>query len=370
MELSALASRYGNFYAPAFAVRLGQRDLTRDLLLAVSQVEVDLVLGAATRFSFTVVNCYDIKSHSFITGRGEQALELLRFGAEVTIAIGYGDARTVPVLTRGMITEISTSFPEAGTPELAISGYDFAFPMTTGKNSRTWNKALDSDAAQEIAGFHNLNPNIQPTDPRHPKIEQNQESDFEFLKKLADRNHYELYVDENRTLHFRKPNDTGTAVVRLLWGQGLISFKPEANLAGQISKVEVYGWNPKTKEKIVGTATAGEESGKAGKDKSAGEQLRQFVRDPAKQPVLRIRQPVTDMAEAQKRAKAALNERAKRFLTGDAEAIGLPEIRPDCNVEIDNLGTPFSRTYYVQQATHKIDGNGYRTRFKVKETAL
>ena len=45
-------------------------DLTRDLLLAVNQVEVDLVLGAAARFSFTIVNCYDVKSHSFVTGRG------------------------------------------------------------------------------------------------------------------------------------------------------------------------------------------------------------------------------------------------------------------------------------------------------------
>ena len=63
---------------------------------------------------------------------------------------------------------------------------------------------------------------------------------------------------------------------------------------------------------------------------------------------------------------AALNERAKEFLTGDAESIGLPEIRPDSNVLIDDLGE-FSKTYYVQRATHKIDSNGYRTRFKVKE---
>ena len=172
------------------------------------------------------------------------------------------------------------------------------------------------------------------------------------------------------TLHFRKQNDRASAVVRLVWGQGLLSFKPEANLAGQIAKVEVYGWDPKKKEKIVGVARAGEESGKDSKGKSPGEQLKSFVKDPDKQPVLRLRQPVFTKAEADKRANAALNERAKQFLTGDAEAIGLSEIRPDTNVEIDNLGAPFSKTYYVQQATHKIDSNGYRTRFKVKETAL
>ena len=48
MELTALSSRYGNFFAPAFSLKIGGDDLTRDLLLAVAQVEVDLVLGAAS----------------------------------------------------------------------------------------------------------------------------------------------------------------------------------------------------------------------------------------------------------------------------------------------------------------------------------
>jgi phage protein D len=370
MELSQLSDRYGHFYAPAFAVRLGRDDLTRDLLLAVSQVEVDLALGAAARFSFVIVNSYSIKAHGFLTGRGARVLDLLKFGAEITISMGYGDSKAVPLMASGLITEITTNFPETGLPELAISGYDHSFPLTIGKNARTWTKALDSDAAQEIASFHNLDSNIERTQERHPQIEQNQESDFEFLKKLAERNHFELYVDEKKTLHFRKPNDTAGAVVRLVWGEGLLSFKPEANLAGQIARVEVYGWDPKKKEKIVGVARAGEESGKDARGRSAAEQLKTFVKDPDKQPVLRLRQPVFTRAEAEKRANAALNERAKQFLTGEAEAIGLPEIRPDRNVQFDNLGAPFSKTYYVQQATHKIDGNGYRTRFKVKETAL
>jgi Bacteriophage probable baseplate hub protein len=370
MELAILSDKYGNFFAPAFAVRVGRVDLIRDLFLAVSQVEVDLKLGELARFTFTVVNSYSAEDRTFLTGRGYKVLELLKFGAEVDICIGYGDARSVPVVASGMITEITTNFPETGTPELSIAGYDHAFPLSIGKNSRTWHNALDSTAVHEITSFHNLNANIETTKERYPQIEQNQESDFEFLKKLADRNHFELFVDEHRTLHFRKPNDTATAVVRLAWGEGLLSFKPEANLAGQIAKVEVYGWDPKKKEKILGVARAGEESGKKGNGKSAGERLKAFVKDPDKQPVLRLRQPVFTQAEAEKRALAALNERAKQFLTGEAETIGLPELRPDRTVMLDNLGAPFSKTYYVQQATHKIDSTGYRTRFKVKETGL
>jgi len=368
MELVTLSKGYGNFYAPAYAVRLRGNDLVRDLIVAVSQVEVDMVLGAASRFTFTVTDCYSHKLRAFKTGRGADVLNLLTFGAEIEVCMGYGDARSMPVIVSGIITEITTSFPDGGSPELAVSGYDHGFPLTVGKNSRTWKKAQDSDAAHEIASFNNLDEKIETTKEKHAQIEQNQESDWEFLKKLADRNHYELYVDERRTLHFAKPNDKADAVVRLVYGEGLLSFKPEANLAGQISKVEVYGWDPNTKKTIIGTATAGEESGLAGK--SAGQHLDGLVRDPSKKPTLRLRQPVFTQAEADQRAKAALNERAKQFLTGEGETIGLPEIRPDRNVELASLGVPFSKIYYIQQATHKIDSNGYRTRFKVKETGL
>jgi phage protein D len=368
MELATLAKTYRDFYAPTFSVRLRRDDLVRDLVVAVSQIEVEMVLGAASRFSFTITDCYSEKLHAFKTGLGADLLPLLSFGSEIEIGMGYGDAKSVPVGLSGIVTEITTNFPDAGSPELAVSGYDHGFPLTVGKNSRTWTKAQDSDAAEEIASFNNLDANIETTQEKHAQIEQNQESDWEFLKKLADRNFFELYVDERSRLHFGKPNDKADAVVRLVYGQGLLSFKPEANLAGQVSKVEVYGWDPKDKKTILGSATAGEESGLTGK--SAGQYLNSLVRDPQKRPVLRIRQPVFTQSEANQRAKAALNERAKQFLTGEGETIGLPELRPDRNVELAGLGIPFSKIYYIQQATHKIDSGGYRTRFKVKETGL
>lgn len=370
MELATLSRNYGDFYVPVFAVRVDREDLVRDTLVAVSQVSVDMMLGGAARFSFTVTNAYNIEMRAFATGRNKKLLDILTFGAEVEVCMGYGDARTTPLMLSGVITEISTNFPDAGTPELEVSGYDHAFPLTTGQNTRSWSRASDSDAVHDIASFHNLQSDIQSTKEKRAQIEQNQESDFDFLKKLADANHFELFVDAQRVLHFHAPHDRGDAVVRLAWGEGLISFKPEANLARQVSRVEVYGWDPARKQKIVGVAQAGQESGLEAQGNSAGEHLNAFVRDQSKRPALRIRQPVFTQAEANQRAAATLNERAKEFLTGEAEAIGLPEIRPDRNVFLDKLGEPFSKTYYVNQATHKIDANGYRTRFKVKETGL
>jgi phage protein D len=118
----------------------------------------------------------------------------------------------------------------------------------------------------------------------------------------------------------------------------------------------------------VGVANAGEECGRRGN--SAGQALETLVMDPRKRPTLRIRQPVFTQSEANQRARAALDEHASKFLTGEGETIGLPLLRPDSNVKLSKLADRFSKTYYIQEATHKIDANGYRTRFKVEETRL
>jgi uncharacterized protein len=367
VDMPALSSRHGAFYAPAFTVKVGGRDLPRDLGIAVSQVEVDRALGAMGRFSFSVVSCYDMQQRAFISQTGMDVLSLLSFGASVDVAVGYGDHSRLSTVMRGLITEIGTSYPDAGVPELTVSGYDPLFLLTLGKRSSSYRDRSDSDVVELLARESQLATNVQTTQERHAQIEQNQESDFDLLKKLAERNHFEFYVDSDKRLRFGPPNDKGEGVVSLGWGQGLLSFKPEANLAAQVSEVVVYGWDPERKQAIVGRARAGEESGLDPSRSSGGERLRTAV---GKAPVLEVRQPVFTQAEARRRAQAILNDHAKRFLTGDAECIGLPELLPDQNVTFSQLGSPFSKTYYIQQTVHKVDTSGYRTRLKVKETSL
>jgi phage protein D len=378
MKLADLSNGYGDFYAPAFLLRLGGVDVVRQLLLAVSQVEVELVMNDASRFSFTLVDCFDQEVGRFLTGHGDDLLEVLTLGAEVEVCIGYGDASSTPTALLGQVATISTNFPETGAPELVVAGYDHGYPLTLGKNSDSWRDRKDSEVVQQIANFHHLDADIEDTGERRPQTEQNQKNDWDFLKDLARRNsapgerqHFEVYVEpgavgSNPTLYFGKPRVGAAPVAILKWGAGLLSFKPEANLAGQVSEVEVYGWDVRNKQPIVGRARADAVSGPGGK--SIAQHVGALVHAPERQPKLRVRQPVFTQAEADTRANAALDDVTRNFLTGDAECIGLPELRPDRTVELTNLGLAFSGIYYIEQATHRLDSGGYRTRFKVRET--
>jgi uncharacterized protein len=369
MKLVEFSNRYHDFYAPTFVVRLNGTDLMRDHLVAVSQVEVNLKLGVASLFSLTLTNCYSHKRHKFLTGNDDDLLEAITFGAKVEISMGYRDEQSTSLMLSGIVTEISTNFVESGSPEIAVAGMDNGFLLTIGKNSRSWSRRKDSAVANEIAALHNLNTVIEQTREERPHIEQNQQSDWEFLKTLADRNqNYVLFLDAKNQLHFAGRNNNASDVVELTYGQGLLSFKPEANLANQISRVEVYGWDRNNAKPIVGVASAGQESGRRGR--SAGQVLETVVTDPSKRPTLRIRQPVFTQSEANQRAQAALDQHAEKFLTGEGESLGMPLLRPDSNVKLSELADRFSKTYYIQETTHKIDSNGYRTRFKVEESGL
>ena len=146
----------------------------------------------------------------------------------------------------------------------------------------------------------------------------------------------------------------------------LINFSPTLTLSKQVGKVTVRGWDPKTKEKIVYTATkndlpglGGDSGGTSGPE--AAEKRLQNKQDTV------VDAPVSSAQEARDLAISLLRERAYEFITGSGQVIGLPDLRPGDNVELTGLGKRFSGVYYVKKVEHAIGSSGYRTQFEVRK---
>ena len=367
LTLVQLEQAHLNFYVPSYRILVNGNDLLRKLFLEITTVQVDNTLKGADRFSFTVNSAFNFENREFRLSKDFPLIsDLFAFGTAVEISMGYQDNKDLPLILRGKITAVQTSFPAGGLPQITVSGYDLTYCMTKGKKSRNWSDKTDSYIVSQIAQEYGLTPKVEDTKVQHPKTEQSQESDSQFLEKLAERNGYELYAFD-RDLIFKPPANKEEAVISLEWGRGLLSFTPEINIAEQITKVEVRGWNVATKKEIVGTATVGEEPGRDSGRRSGGEVLKQVCRD---QGELKVRVPVFSQQEAKRRAEAILKKRSELFVQGSGESIGLPEIRANTNIELTGLGKPFNKTYYVEQTTHTISTSGYRTTFKVKDTTI
>ncbi len=369
MNIIDLGIKYKDFYVPAFKVMVNGKDLVRELFLTVTTTEVDLKEKTAGRFSFTVANAFDWEERSFVSIQNNSRLnliELFEFGSEVEILFGYGDPSELPLILRGIITEISTSFSEGGIPELSVSGYDKLYYLTIGKETRNWEQKRDSDVVSELVEGTGLSLNVEETIPEKPRIEKGQESDMDFLIKLAERNSFTFYVRENE-FYFGARNKNATGDIELEWGKGLLSFSPEANLAGQVGSVEVRSVSAERGELIIGRAFAGDESDTRPRARSGSEHISGALNN---QPSITVRASVHTQEEADRLAQAVLDERGQNFITGNGESIGLPEILPDINLEIKELGQPFSQIYYINGAKHTINGSGYKTSWNAEQNRL
>ena len=369
MDLVQLERKHQNFYVPAFKVTVNGQDLVRDLFLTVTNVEVDLKQKGAARFSFTVANAFDWETRSFLAGEsGQQTdlLELFSFGISVEVFLGYGEAAKLTSLFKGLVTEIATNFSSGDNPELVVSGYDSLFGLTTGKVTRSWEDATDSDAVTEILSSLGLSTDIKSTTPQKNRIDQNQEADMAFIKKLAERNGFTFYL-RNGDFYFGPRKNTEQAVIEIGFGKGLFTFNPEVNLARQVEAVEVTGWSAAEGKTIIGRASKSDETGRDPGRASGSEQIASALNS---QPTMRVRASVHTQEEADARAKSILEERAQEYLQGQGESIGLPEIVPDVNITLNDMGKNFSKTYYVKDAKHSISSGGYRTTFSVQETTL
>jgi uncharacterized protein len=360
---------YGDFYVPAFSVKIGGKDLVRQHFLTIPNVEVDLKLKTAGRFSFTVANAFDLRRREFVSGADNRELDLLglfKLGAKVEIRIGYGEPTKLPLLMLGLITELGTSFPEGGVPELKVAGSDQLYALGKSNRPRQWEDRRDSDVVADLARSGGVRADPKRTEPEKARIDKGQETDLQFLEKLAKRNSATFYM-RGDTLQFGPRNNDRSGVMILEWGKGLLSFSPEANLAEQVSEVELYGWSPQQARPIIGRSRRGDETGRESGRRGGGEYLAEALGAPT---VLHLRQPVQSQAEADRRARALREEKAEKFIRGSGESIGLPDILPDTNLGMGGLGRLFSRVYYVEQATHSVGADGYRTRFQVQETTL
>lgn len=365
--LDELAREHADFYVPTFTVTVGERDVVRDLFLTVSSVQLDLKERSPGQFSFTVANAFDLERREFEAMRGDRPIdlfELFAFGSPVRVRLGYGSGPAVEL--SGLVTELSTSFSSGGTPELTIKGFDALYPLTIGKSTRNWEGRRDSDAVTDVARGRGVTADPERTEPVRPRIDQSQQTDMAFIELLAERNQATFYMRGDQ-LYFGRRHSQDGAVVSLSWGFGLVSFAPEANLARQVTEVQVHGRSATEGKEIVGTAKRGDETGRDSRGESGSERV---VSALSSSPILSVRAPVHTQAEADERAKAILDERAQDFVTGSGECIGLPEIVPDMNIELGGMGRGFSKTYWVSEATHKLDGGGYSTLFKVQETTV
>ncbi len=281
----------------------------------------------------------------------------IKIGSQIEVLLAGDDDTSLTSVFKGMITSLEPEFAQGTT--LGFRAYDGSHLLHQTKRAATYQNMTAADIARKVGQRAGVDEGtIDSAGPAHDFVQQNNETDWEFLWRLAQRMDFEVLVLDHK-LYFRKAGPpAGTQDITLKWGDNLISFKPRVTGVQQVDQVTVRARNPARSQPFEATASVSQPVSTIGiKRADAAGAMNGGTMVVADRPVL-------SQDEADQLAKSYAAHLGAGYLEAEGVARGNPNIKAGSKVKIDGVGTSFGGTYVVSSCTHLFQGtHGYRTIF-------
>jgi hypothetical protein len=372
-------------FSPEFALALARKPIPAALRASVTSVTLQSSLNAADRVELSLAN------------PGLRWLDYapLRLDTELTLDLGYAP-EPLERMFNGVIVGYTPSFPNGGMPTLTVSAQDRLHALQQGTKERWFSIPIpkigntplpDTVVAGAVALENGLVPLLDPVGatisvvlgaaeffsagsaPERQKLIRRQqgESDFNFLKRIAGQNGWDLHIDHGGplggyTLSFFSPLGHLTPDVTLAYGRSLLDFSPRLSTVGQVVSVTVNVWVASLKTKFAITL---------GFDWDRQALTIDINPDVAPQrkgaSAVYVDKPV-NIGSAPRVLVGELIPKLNGRLTATGSTVGDPRIRPGAIVAVEGVGVEFGGFYRVTSATHTLAGGaGYRTSFEARK---
>jgi uncharacterized protein involved in type VI secretion and phage assembly len=290
-------------------------------------------------------------------GNPYQPLDDSKFevGATLEVKMGSTDESTTETIFKGEIVTVEPDF-QAGSVQMVVRAYDKSHRMMRARKQRTFKNKTVSDIVKEVAGEYGFSISAQDSGDPLDFMLQHNETDWDFIWRLARRVGFEFLVTGESQASFGPP-ELGDEI-ELTYPDDLHSFRPRITAVQQVSKVNVRGFDLKAKQDVLATKTQPTQLTEAGITRS---QIVGKFPDTA----LEISgQSFSSSNEAGQLAQSMLDQLANAYLAAEGSCAGNPKIKAGAKLKISGVGTDFSGTYRVARARHTIGtGGGYTTEF-------
>lgn len=263
---------------------------------------------------------------------------------------------------------------QPGQSILNVVAMDPTVLMNLEEKVRQWPNMADSDIATSIFNDYNFSPIVKQTQPTRQEVNETvmqRGTDIQFLRHLAGRNGYEVYVEVNPETgitegHFHAPqleqNEQGILKANMGEATNVNSFNPRYDMLRptktQASSVDV---KIKSDQKVQ---TENQSQRVLGKETAVME------RHPRK--VLLNQRGLAEAGEMQTYAQA-VTDRSAWAITADGELNAVAYggiLRAKRTINVCGAGRQFSGTYYVERVHHVISGDSYTQSFSLRRNAM
>jgi phage protein D/phage baseplate assembly protein gpV len=275
-------------------------------------------------------------------------------GKQLEVRLGAADALTTTTLFKGQIVSLELNFG-AGGVELLCRGFDRSHVLIRSRRAQTFQNMTSSDIVTKVVQAAGFTPDCDDSGDPHDFMEQDNETDWDFIWRLAERVGFEFVVDD-QTAHFRKP--VADNPVQLDWPTTLRSFSPRVTATQQVKQVTLATQDPKTKQAISVTASSANQIAKIGVD-------RDTVANAFSDAEMHIAtEPVKSQSEGTAVAQALLDKLANGYIAAEGVSDGNPAIKAGVALQVTGIGNKYSGTYRVAAVTHVLRGGStYETHF-------
>ncbi|MEM6346552.1 MAG: type VI secretion system tip protein VgrG [Bacteroidota bacterium] len=163
-------------------------------------------------------------------------------GKEITIKLGRDSKNEVAF--KGLVVKQRISISDKGESNLIVECRDKADKMTRGRFSKYYEKQKDADIIKSLISNHGLKAKVEATQLKHEELVQYHCSDWDFMLSRAEANGMLVAVSEGEVA-VAKPDTSGKAVLKLLYGATLLEFDAELDARNQWAKVKARSWDYK-----------------------------------------------------------------------------------------------------------------------------
>ncbi len=348
--------------------------------LAVTRMEVELSCGfEASIAEFTISGAYYPSVRSFDL---TNAKKMLYLGSTVVISMGY--VKTVREVFRGFIARVRFVIPEneeLERPRIEVTAMDVKGIMMANRHSKRLRSTVYSAAVKEILDANAYlsqkddqgKPFVEVTiddtpdkagssggegggkvggkdDKSDTRVEMVEESDYEFIVKVAKKFNFEFY-SVGKNVYFTAARKNTTPLIELSPLAGLEHLEVEYDITGLAREVEIRSVS----------MDDGSFVGKSKQSKakvSLGNKANALLE---KQKLVYLDSSVDTKDTAGYRAEYLMDLNSYRLGSLSATCPGLPELVPGRFIEVVGAGEALSNLFYLTRVRHIMDDVSFYT---------
>lgn len=334
---------------PQLAIELGNQPLDDKIAACLLDVSVDQTIDQADHLSLRLAN-WDPDTGNLLWIDDDRFAP----GTGLTVKLGYGPS-LAPAFD-GEIVGLGLELRGGEPPVRTIEAYNRLHRLGRGRPAPATPPEPNSsygDLVAKIARRYGLTPDVSGSaaEEQNDAVNQQGESDLQFIGALAAEIGYEFFVD-GKQLVFRKQVAATTPAVTLT-ASDLLDLSVHADAAGQIGAIAGSAFDQDDSEHIPPYKASNPDSF----DKAYGN-VEVSIAQPAE---------VDDKEQLQARTEAELLRIRYSYLSATATCFGRTDIEVGMIIAINGIARRFDGDYSVTTVAHSFSQSaGFRTRLTLK----